>query len=129
MFHVYVFFLIASGIAMLAMAFVRANYAKRRQALNFIFGAGFTVYGLYLLLAFKGGHYVLFYYVFALPVLMVVQFFRDRARARSLQAPANVAGGGYPAAAATRATGPAAGSNQSPGYGQAPESGPSRGRW
>ncbi len=83
MFDVYVLFLILSGIAMLVMAFVRTDYAKRRQVLNFILGAGFTVYGLYLLLAFNGGHYVLFLYVFVLPVLMIVQFFRDRARAKS----------------------------------------------
>lgn len=91
MFHVYVFFLIASGIAMLAMGFVRADYAKRRQAVNFVLGAGFTIYGLYLLIAFKGGHYLLFYYVFVLPILMIVQFFRDRARAKTRQTATNPA--------------------------------------
>jgi hypothetical protein len=100
MFHVYVLFLILSGIAMLVMAFVRTDYAKRRQVLNFILGAGFTVYGLYLLLVFKGGHYLLFYYVFVLPVLMIYQFFRDRARAKARQASANQAGPGYPPAGA-----------------------------
>jgi hypothetical protein len=29
-------------------------------------------YGLYLLLDFNGGHYVVFYYVFVLPILMIV---------------------------------------------------------
>jgi ABC-type uncharacterized transport system permease subunit len=46
MFDAYVLFLIVSGMAMLVMAFVRTNYAKRRQVLNFILGAGFTIYGL-----------------------------------------------------------------------------------
>jgi hypothetical protein len=112
MFHLYVLFLILSGIAMLVMAFVRTDYAKRRQVLNFILGAGFTIYGLYLLVVFKGGHYLLFYYVFVLPILMGVQFFRDRARARSRQAAASPAGAGFPA-----------------GNGQAPASQPDRTRW
>jgi hypothetical protein len=83
MFDVYVLFLILSGISMLVMAFVRTSYAKRRQVLNFILGAGFTIYGLYLLLVFNGGHYVMFYYAFVLPILMIVGFFRDRAAAMS----------------------------------------------
>src|ERR1700744_411110 len=83
MFDVYVLFLIISGILMLVMAFVRTSYAKRRQVLNFILGAGFTIYGLYLLLVFNGGHYVMFYYAFVLPILMIVGFFRDRAAAMS----------------------------------------------
>lgn len=128
MFHVYVLFLILSGIAMLVMAFVRTDYAKRRQVLNFILGAGFTVYGLYLLLVFKGGHYLLFYYVFVLPVLMIFQFFRDRARARARQASANPAGAGFPPgagfqpgagfppAASPWGTGQDAGNGQAPGY-------------
>jgi hypothetical protein len=89
MFDVYVLFLILSGIAMLVMAFIRTDYAKRRQVLNFILGAGFLIYGLYLLLVFNGGHYLLFYYVFVLPILMIVNFFRDRGRAKSRQATAN----------------------------------------
>ena len=129
MFHVYVFFLIISGIAMLVMAFVRTSYAKRRQVLNFILGAGFTIYGLYLLLAFQGGHYVLFYYVFVLPILMVVQFFRDRAAAKSRQTTANVVGGGYPPAPNPGATGPGAGNSQAPGYGQSPDYAPKHGGW
>jgi hypothetical protein len=123
MFDAYVLFLIVSGVAMLVMAFVRTNYAKRRQVLNFILGAGFTIYGLYLLVDFNGGHYVVFYYVFVLPILMIVGFFRDRAASRSRQAatfPANggyPAGGGYPAAPApgrTAPTGPEAWSSQGP---------------
>ena len=113
MFYVYALFLILSGVAMLVMAFVRTNYAKRRQVLNFILGGGFTIYGLYLLLAFNGGHYIIFYYVFILPILMIVGFFRDRTAAKSRQAAAqarqmaaNPAGGGFQPAAAPWATGP-----------------------
>lgn len=119
MFDVYVLFLILSGVAMLVMAFVRTDYAKRRQVLNFILGAGFTIYGLYLLLAFNGGHYVMFYYVFVLPILMIVRFFRDRAAAKSRQAAPFPAGGGFPPAPApkgTGVTGPQAWDSQGSGY-------------
>lgn len=100
MFDVYVLFLILSGISMLVMALVRTNYAKRRQVWNFIFGAGFTIYGLYLLLVFNGGHYVMFYYAFVLPILMIVGFFRDRAAAmsqRKINAARPAPGAGFPA--------------------------------
>jgi hypothetical protein len=44
-----------------------------------------TGYGLYLLLFFRGGHYILFVYVFILPILMIVRFFRDRSAVRARQ--------------------------------------------
>ena len=104
LFNVYVFFLIASGVLMLVMGSLRAPYAKRSRVANFIFGGGFTLYGLYLLLFFGGGHYILFVYVFVLPVLMAVRFFRDRAAYRAAQS-----------------AGPPPGYGQAPaGYGQAP---------
>ena len=84
-FHVYVLFLIASGVVMLAMGGIKAAYAKRRRVVKLILGAGFTIYGLYLLLFFHGGHYILFYYAFILPIAMVVQFFRDRAAYKTAQ--------------------------------------------
>jgi hypothetical protein len=85
LFYVYVLFLIASGVVMLAMGGIRAAYAKRRRVVNLILGAGFTIYGLYLLLFFHGGHYILFYYAFILPIVMVVQFFRDRSAYKTAQ--------------------------------------------
>ena len=90
MFNVYVLFLILSGVAMLIMAFTRADYAKRRQVVNFIFGAGFLIYGLYLLLVFRGGTYYMFYYVFVLPILAAYQFFRARSAAKAAQTAATV---------------------------------------
>jgi hypothetical protein len=83
LFHVYVLFLIASGVMMLVMALTRAPYARRGQVWNFIFGAGFTIYGLYLLLFLRGGHYFIFFYAFILPVLMAVRFFADRSKFRA----------------------------------------------
>jgi len=85
-FHIYVLFLILSGIAMLVMAGVRTGQRPARRMWNGLFGAAFTIYGLYLLLFFSGGHYLLFYYVFILPILMAVQFFRDRSAYQAYQA-------------------------------------------
>ena len=82
-FHVYVLFLIASGVLLLGLAGARAPYARRRRTLNIIVGAGFLAYGLYLLVFFRSGHYVLFFYVFVLPVLLAVRFFRDRSAYRA----------------------------------------------
>lgn len=129
MFYVYVLFLILSGIAMLVMAFVRADYAKRRQALNFILGAGFLIYGLYLLLVFNGGTYFMFVYAFVVPILLIVQFFRDRSAFKARQMAAGPAGaflpggayqpaGGIPQGGAPWMNGPSAGNGQAPGNGQ-----------
>src|SRR5580693_7190884 len=100
MFYAYVFFLIASGALMLVMGILRAPYARRSRVVNLIMGAGFTIYGLYLLLFFQGGHYILFFYAFVLPILMTVRFFRARtayqAAQSSLGAPAGYGQpGGY----------------------------------
>jgi hypothetical protein len=81
-FHIYVPFLILGGIAMLVMASVKTGQTMTRRAWNAAFGAGFTVYGLYLLLFFHSGHYLFFSYVFILPILMIVRFSRDRSAFR-----------------------------------------------
>ena len=70
MFNIYVLFLIISGAAMLGMSGVRRGQVTARRIWNAVLGTAFLLYGLYLLLFFQGGHYVLFYYVFILPVLM-----------------------------------------------------------
>ena len=86
LFYVYVLFLIASGVMLLAMGSFRAPFAKRRRAVNSIVGAAFVIYGLYLLLFFQSGHYLLFYYVFILPILLAVRFFRERSAYRAATA-------------------------------------------
>lgn len=107
MFTIYVLFLILSGIAMLVMAGVKTGQTAVRRAWNAAFGAGFTIYGLYLLLFFRGGHYLIFFYVFIVPVLMIVRFFRDRSAYRARQQPAAVQA-------------PAPGYGEPPAYGQPP---------
>jgi hypothetical protein len=90
LFNVYILFLIISGAAMLGMSGVRKGQVTTRRIWNAILGAAFLIYGLYLLIFFQGGHYVLFYYVFILPILMGVRFFRDRSAYRARQQAATV---------------------------------------
>ena len=92
LFLIYVLFLIGSGIAMLVIACVKSGQTTARRVWNAVFGAGFTLYGLYLLLFFRGGHYLLFFYVFILPILMTVRFFRDRTAFRAKQQAATLQG-------------------------------------
>src|ERR1700730_2039710 len=116
MFYAYVFILIASGVLMLVMGIVRAPYARQSRVLNLIMGAGFAIYGLYLLLFFQGGHYILFFYAFVLPVLMTVRFFRARSAYQAAQSvtPGAAAGYGQPGGYGQ----PLAGYGQPGGYGQ-----------
>ena len=92
MFLIYVLFLIVSGITMLVMAGVKSGQTARRRVWSAVFGAGFTLYGLYLLLFFRGGHILIFFYAFILPVLMIVRFFRDRSAFRAKQQAATLQG-------------------------------------
>jgi Fibronectin type III domain len=109
-FLIYVLFLIVSGIAMFVMASVKSGQTAGRRAWYAVFGAGFTLYGLYLLLFFPGGHYLLFFYAFILPVLMTVRFFRDRSAFRAKQQAAALQG-------------PLPSNAQPPGYAQPPGGG------
>jgi hypothetical protein len=125
MFYAYVFILIASGVLMLVMGILRAPYARRSRVLNFIMGAGFAIYGLYLLLFFQGGHYILFFYAFVLPVVMTVRFFRARSAYQAAQSmtPGGPGGYGQPPAGYGQPGGygqPPAGYGQPGGYGQPP---------
>ena len=86
LFNVYIFFLIASGVMMLVMGSLRLPYARRSRVVNFVMGAAFVIYGLYLLLFFSAGHVFIFFYAFVLPILMAVRFFRERTAYRSYRA-------------------------------------------
>src|ERR1700722_1980772 len=86
LFYVYAFFLIASGVMLLAMGGFRAPYAKRSRVMNCIVGAAFLLYGLYLVTFFQGGHYFVLFYAFVVPVVLAVQFFRNRSAYRAAKA-------------------------------------------
>jgi hypothetical protein len=63
----------------------RKGQVATRRIWNAILGTAFLLYGLYLLISFQGGHYLVFFYVFILPLLMGVRFFRDRSAYRARQ--------------------------------------------
>ena len=118
-FLIYVLFLIGSGIAMLVMAGVKSGRTAGRRAWYAVFGAGFTLYGLYLLLFFRGGHYLIFFYAFILPILMTVRFFRDRSAFRAKQQAAAWQGP-PPGYGQPTGYGQPSGYGQPPGYEQPP---------
>jgi hypothetical protein len=78
MFNWYVALLAISGIAMLVMAVVRQGQSVVSRSINGIFGAVYLGYAIYLEFFFDGGSYLIFFQAFLLPVLMLVNFFRNR---------------------------------------------------
>jgi len=87
----YCILLMFSGIAMLVTAVLR-NQTVQRRVLRAIFGVGFFIYGFYLTFMFSGGHYVLFFQAFIVPVLLIVDTIRSQTARRRLRQPAG--GGG-----------------------------------
>jgi hypothetical protein len=110
-FNAYVLLLIVSGAAMLGMSGVRRGQVTARRIWNAVLGTVFLLYGLYLLLFFQGGHYVVFFYVFILPILMGIQFFRGRSAYRAKQQ-------GTAVQAPPPSNGPQPGYGSQPNYGQ-----------
>jgi hypothetical protein len=94
-FYAYAVLLVFSGVLMLVLAALKTGRSMGRRIWSGILGAGFAIYGLYLLLLFQGGTYRIFIYAFILPIVMTVQFFRQRAAVKAMQA-ANP-GGAMPA--------------------------------
>jgi hypothetical protein len=82
--NAYAIFLVICGLVLLAVAgtgFGAQSVASR--VINVIVGLGFAGYGLYLLVFLKpGGSVWIFYYVFVIPVVLVIQAFRTRAANR-----------------------------------------------
>ncbi|WP_067677230.1 hypothetical protein [Nocardia miyunensis] len=78
MFNWYVALLAISGIVMLAMAALKQGQSVVSRSINGIFGAVYLGYAIYLAFLFDGGSYLIFFQAFLLPVLMVVNFFRNR---------------------------------------------------
>jgi hypothetical protein len=77
----YCLLLMFSGIAMLVLAAVR-NQTRSRQVIRAIFGLGFFLYGFYLTFIFSGGHYVIFFQVLILPVLLIVDWYKTQTARR-----------------------------------------------
>jgi len=75
-FHVYTLFLLISGAALIVSIFLRGRNPYR--ILNGIVGACFLAYGVYLLAFFQGGTVHVFWYVFIVPILLIVRYFNAR---------------------------------------------------
>jgi hypothetical protein len=87
----YCLFLMASGIAMLAVAVLRYQIPRRR-IIRALFGIGFFGYGFYLAFIFSGGHYFVFYYAFVVPILLISETIRSRRARQMLAQPASPVG-------------------------------------
>jgi hypothetical protein len=75
----YVMLLLISGLVMAVLACVNsAGNSNGSRILSGLFGVGFIGYGIYLGFIFNGGTYIIFFKVFIVPVLLVVNFVRTR---------------------------------------------------
>ncbi len=83
----YCILLMVSGIAMLVTAVMR-NQARQRRIIRAIFGVGFFCYGFYLTFVFSGGHYVIFFQAFIVPLLLLIDTFRGQVARRRVRQPA-----------------------------------------
>ncbi len=91
----YCILLMLSGIAMLVIAVLR-NQAVQRRVIRAIFGIGYFCYGFYLTFVFAGGHYVLFFQAFLVPVLLILDTIRSQASRRRVRPTMGVGGmGGF----------------------------------
>jgi hypothetical protein len=75
-FNIYALFLLFSGAALIVLTFLRGRNPYR--LLNGIVGAGFLVYGIYLIAFFHGGTVTVFWYVFIVPILLIARYFHAR---------------------------------------------------
>jgi len=83
----YCLFLMFSGIALLVIAVLR-NQTPQRRIVQALFGIGYFGYGFYLTFVFNSGHYVVFFYAFIVPVLLIMGAFRGgTARRPQVQPP------------------------------------------
>jgi hypothetical protein len=99
-FSAYVLLLMFSGLAMVVVGSpVIRSQRPLTRVLNVGFGLAFFGYGFYLAFLFQGGHYVIFFKAFVLPVVLIV---RSISGARRRQVTANPIAG-YPPAGAPHA--------------------------
>jgi hypothetical protein len=87
----YCILLMFSGIAMLVTAVLKYQTTQRR-VIRAIFGIGFLGYGFYLAFIWGGGHYLVFFQAFVVPVLLIIDTIRSQAARRKLAQPASFLG-------------------------------------
>ena len=87
-FNLYSLLLAISGVLLIVTA--ATGFGGRTPAsrgINGVFGLAFVVYAIYLQFIFNGGTVFVAWYVFVVPVLLIVQAFRNRAAAKQAQQP------------------------------------------
>ncbi|MBQ1069907.1 MULTISPECIES: hypothetical protein [Micromonospora] len=101
-FLIYTLLLLLGGIAMVAVGVAVKEQGTGSRILNVVVGLAFFGYGFYLLFLFDGDSYRIFFYVFVLPILLIVRAVKARKEAREQAAAQQFAGapqqpGMYPA--------------------------------
>ena len=78
MFYFYAYMLMLSGALLLILGAAVPGQTAGYRVLNLAIGAGMFGYGFYLRFLFEGGHYIVFWYAFAAPILLAVRTFQAR---------------------------------------------------
>ncbi|MGC4901227.1 hypothetical protein ACLQ2Y_18050 [Micromonospora echinospora] len=92
-FLIYTLLLLLGGIAMIAVGIAVKEQGKGSRILNVVVGLAFFGYGFYLLFLFDGDSYRIFFYVFVLPILLIVRAVKARKEAREQAGAQQFAGG------------------------------------
>jgi len=88
-FLAYIGGLAVSGVLLLILAALPGEAALAR-VINVLVGLGFLGYAFYLFFIFDGGEVRVFYYIFAVPVLLIIRTVQNfRARRAGAQAAAD----------------------------------------
>ncbi|MFE9959067.1 hypothetical protein [Micromonospora sp. NPDC005299] len=128
-FLIYDLLLLLGGIAMVAIGIAIKEQGTGARILNVVVGLALFAYGFYLMFLFEGGSYRIFFYVFILPILLIVRAVKARKEAREQAAVHQFAGAPQPGQFAPSAPGqpgqgwPAPQGQPAP-YGQAPHGHP-----
>ncbi len=91
-FLIYTLLLLLGGIAMVAVGVAVKEQGTGSRILNVVVGLAFFGYGFYLLFLFDGDSYRIFFYVFVLPILLIVRAVKARKEAREQAAAQQFAG-------------------------------------
>ena len=78
MFTVYPILLLVSGVLLIVLGAAIPGQTTAQRALNILFGVGFFGYGFYLEFLFPGGTYIVFYYAFIVPILLIIRTVQAR---------------------------------------------------
>jgi hypothetical protein len=86
--NIYVIALLVGGVILLATAGVGFGSGVGARVINGILGLGMLGYAVYLLFFFEGGTIEIFFYVFIVPFLAIINLFKNRKAKDEAQPPA-----------------------------------------